>query len=647
MRKFVFTCLMSLGAFTISAQESAGAIDLQGNEMYGVGEPIVVHAEYLTDPDGSGPAIANYQWELRPVDADGNIGDIIYSETHEGDPTGDFTFPQEITGQLLAESAYDVFLTANSADGIAIGTGVVKFTLSDFTLNADNEICCGTDITAMLGYTGQVMVAGVTYHFSLTRCDAAGNSNWPLSYYVSNEIPYAPGQIFVPNSGLPWQTGVQCDSYYRLDVTFSNGTYGMHPVTRSKVIYVTSFKMSANSTYCCGANVTAKATTCPNINVNITNPYHQWQFIPCNAQGNPTGSPVYTTQPIAGINGNTDAIWGGALTCGQYYLLTCLYNNGPTGTVATRNKVIYISPSVQPSISMTSNSCGVASFTATPAGPYTYTWSAYNNNTLYTGQQTQNTNTFVVGPGIFNSAKVVVTSQAGCTGQTQLGGVGNTNPNYTGDFSISFVSIDQSYYYIKINRNGNYPTTGLNDAFEVADFYGNAPLAWNLCWSPMSAGWGANIYLFGYNGNYFTYTNNCSPATYGYPNGRFDKSRTYWIEHYIYGNGCSRIVDHYFSWSNGVWRMSGENDGSEITTEQDASFGVFPNPNNGSFTILFPEITDNAQGELYNLMGERVDAFTFSGDKYEYTPAEKLAPGMYMIRVTNNGTVSTKKIIVQ
>jgi hypothetical protein len=104
-------------------------------------------------------------------------------------------------------------------------------------------------------------------------------------------------------------------------------------------------------------------------------------------------------------------------------------------------------------------------------------------------------------------------------------------------------------------------------------------------------------------------------------------------------------VDHYFSWSGGVWRMSGEV--SETTVESDPSFGVFPNPNNGSFTILFPEATENAQAELYNLMGERVDAFTLSGDKFEYSPAEKLSSGMYMIRITNNGVVSTKKIIVQ
>lgn len=77
------------------------------------------------------------------------------------------------------------------------------------------------------------------------------------------------------------------------------------------------------------------------------------------------------------------------------------------------------------------------------------------------------------------------------------------------------------------------------------------------------------------------------------------------------------------------------------------SFNVFPNPGNGSFQVTLAEPVVNAQAELINVLGERVDAFTFSGKTYNYSPAKALAPGVYLLRITGNGVQYTQQVMVE
>jgi hypothetical protein len=77
------------------------------------------------------------------------------------------------------------------------------------------------------------------------------------------------------------------------------------------------------------------------------------------------------------------------------------------------------------------------------------------------------------------------------------------------------------------------------------------------------------------------------------------------------------------------------------------SFDVFPNPSNGIFTVQLNGVVENVQAELINVLGERVDAFSFSGSTYNYSPSETLTPGMYMLRMTCNGVQFSKRIIVE
>jgi hypothetical protein len=77
------------------------------------------------------------------------------------------------------------------------------------------------------------------------------------------------------------------------------------------------------------------------------------------------------------------------------------------------------------------------------------------------------------------------------------------------------------------------------------------------------------------------------------------------------------------------------------------NFSVHPNPSNGAFQISFSNPVVNTTGELYNLLGESVEAFTFSGATYNYSPATAIAPGVYLLRVTSNGNTESRQLVIQ
>ncbi|MDQ3111106.1 MAG: T9SS type A sorting domain-containing protein [Bacteroidota bacterium] len=335
-------------------------------------------------------------------------------------------------------------------------------------------------------------------------------------------------------------------------------------------------------------------------------------------------------------------------TCGEYYSVQLGVLIGSTWNYTTQ--LVYANPTPQPAITG-SASCGFGNYSATPTGSgYTYQWSAFLNTSPFTSLFPNGSNCGV-GTGDFNKVKVIVTDANGCSGTTTLN-VTNTYPAISADYTITRTSYgpNDPYYYITITRNGSNSLTGVTDVFQIQDITSNAPMSYNNCWTTSAPSWSWGINLFGYDGSsFFTYTNNCSATVTGYAYGRLLKTDNYRMEHYVWVNGCMKYAVHEFNFSSGIYLRTGsqQETNPDITSPPLAIFNVFPNPGNGTFQIKFNEPVDNAQAELFNIMGERVEAFTITGDTYSYSPTSTLAAGVYLLRINNNGTLSTNRIVVE
>ncbi|MFD2551686.1 reprolysin-like metallopeptidase [Bizionia sediminis] len=80
-----------------------------------------------------------------------------------------------------------------------------------------------------------------------------------------------------------------------------------------------------------------------------------------------------------------------------------------------------------------------------------------------------------------------------------------------------------------------------------------------------------------------------------------------------------------------------------------SEFSVFPNPNNGSFTIKMSGVTETVSVAVYDLRGRRVfaDTFTESSEFSQVVNLNNAAAGMYLLQVTEGAKTTTKKIIVE
>ena len=74
---------------------------------------------------------------------------------------------------------------------------------------------------------------------------------------------------------------------------------------------------------------------------------------------------------------------------------------------------------------------------------------------------------------------------------------------------------------------------------------------------------------------------------------------------------------------------------------------VYPNPNNGSFTVEVDENVDNAIVTVYDMVGKVRfhDNVSFEGNRHEFNLS--LEKGLYIIEINNNGIRTNKKITVQ
>lgn len=81
------------------------------------------------------------------------------------------------------------------------------------------------------------------------------------------------------------------------------------------------------------------------------------------------------------------------------------------------------------------------------------------------------------------------------------------------------------------------------------------------------------------------------------------------------------------------------------TVNEDANIGVFPNPSTGLINVLMPKNTTNFNVAVFNVVGEEVSSMNVSSNK-TVVDLTNQSNGIYFVKVTSNGEVTTKKVLL-
>ena len=88
--------------------------------------------------------------------------------------------------------------------------------------------------------------------------------------------------------------------------------------------------------------------------------------------------------------------------------------------------------------------------------------------------------------------------------------------------------------------------------------------------------------------------------------------------------------------------------GIEDITQGEKIFSVLPNPATSTFTIRTTTQLQNAQVEIYNVLGEKVGSWQLANDKKEITvDVRELSKGIYFVRVGLEKKWGVQKLIIQ
>ncbi len=86
-----------------------------------------------------------------------------------------------------------------------------------------------------------------------------------------------------------------------------------------------------------------------------------------------------------------------------------------------------------------------------------------------------------------------------------------------------------------------------------------------------------------------------------------------------------------------------ENEGEKISN---LNYQIFPNPNNGAFTIQFENSNINLV-EIYNLTGQKIFEKQFENINYAEINLDINTKGIYLVKGTSNGVTKTYKMIIK
>lgn len=90
--------------------------------------------------------------------------------------------------------------------------------------------------------------------------------------------------------------------------------------------------------------------------------------------------------------------------------------------------------------------------------------------------------------------------------------------------------------------------------------------------------------------------------------------------------------------------------GTGVAGMERTSIQVYPNPGNGDLTVVMPEATGNVNLEVLDMTGRVVHAATAmadAGSRVQVALAGKVAPGSYVLRVSNQDVRTEQRIVIQ
>jgi hypothetical protein len=126
---------------------------------------------------------------------------------------------------------------------------------------------------------------------------------------------------------------------------------------------------------------------------------------------------------------------------------------------------------------------------------------------------------------------------------------------------------------------------------------------------------------------------------------------TYYIEVDGVGNGSSPSTGYSDFASLGGYNISGTVPiATSVNEEENISvFNIFPNPNNGTFTITFNAIAkSNYRIQVINVLGQQVyeEALNgFSGAYAKPLNLEQYGKGIYMVTISDENSTSTRRVV--
>ncbi|HIP26250.1 MAG TPA: T9SS type A sorting domain-containing protein, partial [Flavobacteriaceae bacterium] len=84
---------------------------------------------------------------------------------------------------------------------------------------------------------------------------------------------------------------------------------------------------------------------------------------------------------------------------------------------------------------------------------------------------------------------------------------------------------------------------------------------------------------------------------------------------------------------------------ADVDKQKQIQFAMYPNPVNSELNIVLPSNLDNAQVEIYNVLGKKISSKNLN-DSFNKLNVSTLSTGIYLIKIIgDNNTFGVKQFV--